>query len=92
MYFIQSIIIYAFIIFASLPASDHDGIKGINIANILWVLMMLSVFIPKFISRKFYQTGIEKILCLLIAIIFISVLRGYIAYDYPFTRHGFMGF
>ena len=92
MYFIKSIIIYAFIIFASLPASDHDGIKGINIANILWVLMMLSVFIPKFISRKFYQTGLEKILCLLIAIIFISVLRGYIAYDLPFYQTWFYGF
>jgi len=92
MYFIKSIIIYAFIIFASLPASDHDGIKGINIANILWVLMMLSVFIPKFISRKFYQTGLEKILCLLIAIIFISVLRGYIAHDLPFYQTWFYGF
>ena len=88
-------IIYGFMIFASMPAffSDDTGItKGLTITNFLWVLMIFFIYVPKLVTHKLQLTGFEKNIFLLIIIIFISILRGWMIYDFPFYQTWFYSF
>ena len=90
----KSIFIYSFMIFASMPAfiTNDMGIKGLNMTNLLWILMIFFIFLPKFIPHKLKYTGFEKYVILLVLIIFISTIRGYVTYDYPFYQLWFYSF
>jgi O-Antigen ligase len=75
--------IYAFMVFASVPAFLQGGsgiARGINLANVSWLMMVLFILFERLKTRRFYITSIDKYILLMALVMFIALLRGHFQY------------
>ncbi len=75
----KSSIIFAFILLASMPSfltEDLILLRGVNLVNFSWILMIFFVLFRPFSRDKIQFTVIDKNVLLMAIIIFISLLRG----------------